>query len=201
MPKAFSDAEREQIYKRLIEAGKECWEKYGIKRTNVDDLASLAGISKGTFYLFFKSKELFFMEVMQQGHDEIKSRLMEVIMTQQGQPRERFVGAIMAMYEEIRQNKWLLSLMNDKSEFEYLLRKLPTEQIEQHIMGDDDDTKQLLALFGVDSKVRPEVVSAALRGMFLMLLQQKEVGAELMDDAFQLLLEGMALRIFEEEQK
>ncbi|MCW3490448.1 TetR/AcrR family transcriptional regulator [Dethiobacter alkaliphilus] len=201
MPKAFSDAEREQIYKRLIEAGKECWEKYGIKRTNVDDLASLAGISKGTFYLFFKSKELFFMEVMQQGHDEIKGRLMEVIMTKQGQPRERFVGAIMAMYEEIRENKWLLSLINDKSEYEYLVRKLPAEQIEQHIMGDDHDTKQLLALFGVDSKVKPEVVSAALRGMFLMLLQQKEVGAELMDDAFQLLLEGMALRIFEEEQK
>lgn len=199
MPKPFTDFEREAIYGRLIEAGQECWERYGIKRTNVEDLARLAGISKGTFYLFFKSKELFFMEVLEQSHDKIKQRLMEVLMTEQGSPRKRFVSSIMKFYEEIKHYKWLVGLIDGNDEYEYLVRKLPQERIEQHIVGDDEDTKRLLKLFGITGRVSPETVSAALRALFVMLLHREEIGDEQFDKAFELLLEGLALRIFEGE--
>lgn len=200
MPKPFTDAERELINRRLLEAGRDCWERYGIRRTNVEELAAMAGISKGTFYLFFKSKELLFMTILEQSHETIKKRLMDVILMEQGNPRERFVSTIIKLYEEIKQNRWLLSLMNGSSgEYEYLLRKLPREKIEQHILGDDEDTKQLLALFGVTAGIRAESVSAALRGIFVMLLHAEEVGEEEIDNAFLLLIEGLALRIFEGE--
>jgi AcrR family transcriptional regulator len=200
MPKHFSDAEREIIYERLIDAGKDYWERFGIKRTNVDDIAKAAGISKGTFYLFFKSKELFFMEVLEQSHDQIKLHLMDVLANEQGSPRERFVNAIMKLYDEIKLHPWLVKLMSGNGEYEYLLRKLPQEKVEQHIIGDDDDTKQLLALFGVTG-VNVEIVSAALRGLFFMLIHRQEVGEGQIDDAFRLLLEGLAMRIFEGEIK
>ncbi len=200
MPKPFTDKERELIYRRLLEAGRECWERYGIRRTNVEELAAMAGISKGTFYLFFKSKELLFMTILEQSHEIIKQKLIEIIMMEEGRPRIRFVRAVMQLYEEIMQNRWLISLMSGKGEYEYLMRKLPREKIEQHILGDDEDTKKMLALLGVTGEIRPEIVSTALRGMFVMLLHADEVGEEI-DEAFLLLLEGLALRIFEEEAK
>lgn len=200
MPKHFSDAERQMIYKRLIEVGKEYWERYGIKRTNVEDLTKAAGISKGTFYLFFRSKELFFMDVLEQSHDEIKRHLMNVLASEQGNSRDRFVSAVMKLFEEMKRNPWLVSLMSGNGEYEYLMRKLPQERLVQHIVGDDDDTKQLLALFGVTG-INEKTVSAALRGLFFMLLHRHEVGEEQIDEAFRLLLEGLSIRIFEGETK
>lgn len=201
MPKHFTDTERAAIYEQLLKAGKQHWERYGIRRTSVDDLARAAGISKGTFYLFFKSKELFFMEVLEHSHAQIKGRLLDVLQHMQGTPKERFVVAVMTLYEEIKQNQWLMRLMSSDGEYAYLLRKLPKEAVEKHIVGDDKDTEQLLKMFGLAEKIDTETVSAALRGMFFMLLHRQEVGENQADGAFRLLLEGLAMRIFGEEEK
>ena len=198
MPKPFTDTEREIIYERLIQAGKEHWERYGIKRTNVDDLARAAGISKGTFYLFFKSKELFFMEVLEHGHDQIKQYLMEVLLHEQGSPRERFVNALMKLFKEVKRNSWMVKLMSGNGEYAYLLQKLPREKIDQHIMGDDEDTKQLLEMLGINREFDTKTVSAALRGLFFILLHREEVGEEQVDGAFRLLIEGLSMRLFKE---
>ncbi len=199
MPKPFSENEREHIYERLLEAGRECWERYGIRRTSVEDLARRAGIAKGTFYLFFPGKELLFMAVLEDSHKKIKERLMEVLVAGEGSPRERFVSSVTKLYHEIKQNKWLVSLMSSDDEYRYLLRKLPGEKIEQHIVGDDEDTERFLQLFGVADTVDVKAVSAALRGLFFLLLHREEVGEDRLDSAFRLLLEGLALRIFKEE--
>ena len=199
MPRPFSDEEREMIYNRLLTAGRECWERYGIRRTSVDELSAMAGIAKGSFYSFFPSKELLFMAIIEHSHDEIKQKLMEIILREEGSPRDRFVSALTKLYEEIKQNRWMVSLMSGKGELEYLLRKLPREKIEQHKLGDDEDTKQLLALLGVSEAIRPELVSAALRGLFFMFLHGNEIGEEELDNAFILLLKGLANQIFEEE--
>ncbi|UNC92008.1 TetR/AcrR family transcriptional regulator [Candidatus Contubernalis alkaliaceticus] len=196
MPKHFTSNEREIIYQRLIEAGKEYWERYGIKRTNVQDLARAAGISKGTFYLFFKSKELFFMEVLQKSHDQIKQQLMQVLMSEQGSLKERFVSAVMKLFEEIKLNPWMVRLMSGNGEYAYLIRKLPREKVEQHIVGDDEDTKQLLEMLCITGDIDTKTVSAALRGLFFILLHRQEVGEEQVDDAFRLLIEGLSMRIF-----
>lgn len=60
MAKKFSDKEKEMIQERLLSKAEICWGKYGIKKTSVDELVRMAGISKGAFYLFYPSKELLF---------------------------------------------------------------------------------------------------------------------------------------------
>lgn len=197
MPKHFEPREREIIYNTLIEEGKKSWQRYGIRRTNVEDLAKAAGISKGTFYSFFKSKELFFMEILEISQAQIKGRLMDVVLNQGGNPEERFVNALMQAYGEIKHNPWLVNLMTDKGEYAYLFRKLPQEKVEQHIVGDDEDTSEFMKLLGIDSShVENETISAALRGLFFVLLHEQEVGKEHVDKVFKLLLEGLAQRIF-----
>ena len=58
LPKSYSDQERAYITKRLKEEAAACMGKFGIRRTTVDELVKRVKIPKGTFYLFYPSKEL-----------------------------------------------------------------------------------------------------------------------------------------------
>ena len=64
MPKAYSDQEKEYIRKRLKEEAAKCLAQYGIKRTTVDEIVQRVKIPKGTFYLFYQSKEMLLFEVI-----------------------------------------------------------------------------------------------------------------------------------------
>ncbi len=59
-----SDKEKQLQKKYLLEVGKKLMLQYGIKKTTVDDIVSAAKIAKGTFYLYFKSKEDFFYQLI-----------------------------------------------------------------------------------------------------------------------------------------
>ena len=58
MPKQYSEKEKEIIKAELLHYAAECMGTYGIKKTTVDELVRLAKIPKGTFYLFYESKEM-----------------------------------------------------------------------------------------------------------------------------------------------
>ena len=79
MPKSYSDAEKEYIVKRLKEEAAKCLVQYGVRRTTVDELVKRVGIPKGTFYLFYKSKELLLFEVIQEQHDAINNDLAKAL--------------------------------------------------------------------------------------------------------------------------
>lgn len=42
-----------------------------IKKTNINDLCQISGISKGSFYNFFDSKEALFYEVIISAHNKL----------------------------------------------------------------------------------------------------------------------------------
>lgn len=56
MPKAFSEEEKEWIRERLLQEGEKQFSAYGLRKTNIEELADAAGISKGAFYIFFSPK-------------------------------------------------------------------------------------------------------------------------------------------------
>jgi AcrR family transcriptional regulator len=50
-------ARGEETVRRILAAGRECFARYGYTRARVDDIVDLAGISHGSFYLYFRNKE------------------------------------------------------------------------------------------------------------------------------------------------
>ncbi|GAB4307339.1 MAG: hypothetical protein Kow0097_07390 [Candidatus Bipolaricaulota bacterium] len=77
MPRALTETEREAIRARLVEAGRELFARYGLRKTTVEELARAAGIAKGTFYLFFASKEDLYVELLLQELPRLVQRLLE----------------------------------------------------------------------------------------------------------------------------
>ena len=65
MPKvAYSEEEREQIRKDLIETGLELMSKQGIQHTTVEQIYKKVGISRTFFYTFFPTKEDLVVETL-----------------------------------------------------------------------------------------------------------------------------------------
>lgn len=53
--------------------------RIGVRRTTVDEIVKRVNIPKGTFYLFYKSKELLLFEVIQEQQENVNRRLYQTI--------------------------------------------------------------------------------------------------------------------------
>jgi AcrR family transcriptional regulator len=197
-PKAFSDKERELVRLKLMDAADGFLSTTGIRKTSVEELARAAGISKGAFYLFYPSKELLFLDALERE----QARMHEAVLAQvagSSSMREGFVTALMRMYRDFKAKPWLLAFAGE--DYELLLRRIPQERIERHIALDDASTGRLRELLGGMPGFNTEIVSAALRMFFMGLLHRREVGEELIDGAFEFLVQAVADRIFKEGER
>ncbi len=49
--------ERQDKYQQILEAAIELFSENGMENTSIQEIAELAGVAKGTIYLYFKSKD------------------------------------------------------------------------------------------------------------------------------------------------
>ena len=81
MPSIFSDEDKNAIRRQLIDEGGKMMLKSGITKMNLEKLALSAGIAKGTFYNFFKTKQHFILAIIrdyQQQRYEILKKEAEI---------------------------------------------------------------------------------------------------------------------------
>src|SRR5512142_1805739 len=94
MPKWFSTAEKELIGQRLLEQGYRMFSTYGLKKTNVEELAQAVGISKGAFYSFYASKEDLFMDVVEQAESRARQEILKLVDLPGPTPRARLTNIL-----------------------------------------------------------------------------------------------------------
>ena len=58
------DQKKRDKRERILDAAMERFARYGIRKTTIEEIAHAAGVGKGTIYLYFKSKEDVFAEMM-----------------------------------------------------------------------------------------------------------------------------------------
>jgi len=198
MPKTFTENERTYIKNRLMEEAKLCLAQFGIRKTTVDELVKRVNIPKGTFYLFYKSKELLFFDVFCAFHDEMQTKLLlEVAAIQDNIDAEKLTNLILELYEMVA-DSFMLRFLTD-GEMELLIRKLPLEIAESHAEKDDFSVEQLLSLVPNMQKENVKVYSAALRGVFLCTLHKHEIGEDVFDDALKIMIRGIVIQMFKGE--
>lgn len=200
MPKTFSDSERAYIRQKLTVEAEFCLAQFGIKKTTVDELVNRAGIPKGTFYLFYDSKELLFFEVFNKIHDEIHADLLEQIQQMPVPVSPNQLTDLMAGLFVKMESSFLYRLMMD-GEFEMLMRRLPPEVTLQHAEKDNLSIEMFISMVPGIKAERVQVFSAALRGIFLSMLHKREIGEAVFNDALILTLRGIVIQMFEEDSK
>ncbi|HML48769.1 MAG TPA: helix-turn-helix domain-containing protein [Clostridia bacterium] len=196
MPKTFTEAERAYIQTRLREEAKQCLILYGVRKTTVDELVRRVQIPKGTFYLFYPSKEHLLFDAICSMHDMFQEKLMkEIAVLREGLDARRLTDILFRLYQTLDESA--LPKLLASGEIELLFRKLPPELHARHAQMDDFRVEELLASIPSMKAARVPVFSAALRGIFLSLLYKREVGADVYDDALYVMIRGVVLQMFE----
>jgi len=198
MPKTFTDSERAYIRRRLLEEGKQCLSQFGLRKTTVDELVRRANIPKGTFYLFYDSKELLFFDVFMAFQNEIQTKLISDVKRAKGALTPDILTEIILGLFKMADDSFLLKFMAD-GEMELLFRKLPPETAAKHAEIDDFCMEHLVSAVPNMSDARIRAFSAALRGVFVSLLFRREVGDDIYEEALEIMVRGVVLQMFEGE--
>lgn len=195
MPKSYSEEEREYIKKRLKEEAAKCLAQYGVRRTTVDEIVKRVNIPKGTFYLFYKSKELLLFEAIQEQHEIVSRGLYQAIsdLAAREFSAEELTDAILEFYK-MTERMPVLKLL-DSGEVELLARKLPREIVAEHLQDDTDMIEKMFALLPAKKEVDIKVMSAAFHAIYYATLHKAEIGEEHYDAALRTLIYGIVTQV------
>ncbi|WP_207302308.1 TetR/AcrR family transcriptional regulator [Gracilibacillus phocaeensis] len=168
------------------------WASYGYKKTNVGELCTKAGISKGAFYLFFNSKESLFCSVL----DTIQERLIHLVnQTLSKTPtKEDICLMLKQVYLEYDQTN-ILSQRNS-SEFTTFLNRAPQEWKEKSQIINDD----FISATNFNSNLQLKMDKQKAMGIFnalLSIVTNKETIGYDHFEVFDTLLESVMDKIYE----
>jgi AcrR family transcriptional regulator len=109
---------------RLLESAKRLFSQKGYYATSVEDIVASAGLSKGAFYFYFKSKEELFKSLVEEMHLSIVKRL-ENFLERDLPLEDALIEHAKVFLEDIYQNRhiaqiFLFQLVGTNEEFREL---------------------------------------------------------------------------------
>ena len=190
MPKAFTEKEKEILRAQMRQKGGLLFEKQGLKKTSVDELTESVGISKGAFYILFDSKEELFLEILEQIEMDIRTSILEFSVKPKANAR-RNAGDLLKGFLLTRDAHPLLKNFS-KSDFDYLVRKVPAERALQHARNDEAFTKDFINKIkkeGIAVKASPRVVSSLIKGLFFIGLHREDLGRQAYEESMEVMID------------
>jgi AcrR family transcriptional regulator len=177
MPKGFTENEKKVIGERLLEQGYRQFFAYGLKKTNVEELATAAGISKGAFYLFYESKEALLMDVIEQAEKRFRLEMLEAVDLPGPSPRARLLVVLHKAFDRFKTVPILHFFTS--SDYDVLFRRVPVEKLQEHLASDQMFIKELLdrcATAGIPIRAQFGEVSGLLYALVLTFLHEDDFG-------------------------
>lgn len=191
---AFTDEQNEQIRNDLIREARRCGITIGMRKTSVEQLTEAVGISKGSFYKFFDSKELLFFAVLEDIHTECFAAAQKSLQENTPLlPAERAAAAILAACRWLSETKAFVFIEQDA---DFLLHRLPEEVKTAHYHDDETHIRALLEAGGLlQPKGGMALAAATVRGLILTVSHQDQIGA-LYPQVLETLVRGACRELF-----
>ena len=198
MATAFTTEEKEVIRKKLHKVAKECLQRYGVKKTTVDQMAAMVDISKGSFYNFYSSKEMLFFAVLEEYQIDVMDRLTEQLDMEAKIDTNRLVQLLYDFYQDFRYSFMYTIFKNH--EMELLIRRLPKEVVTNHHLIDDRMVKKIVSRINIRENISVEIVSALFRTIAMTILHIEEIGEKQFDTTLKLVIQGVVEQITKEDR-
>lgn len=192
MPR-FSDIEKEQIKARLFSEGERLFTTYGLKKVTIDDIVSAVNIAKATFYTFYASKELLYLDIVQNIQLKIFTELDTLLYTNTDLNNKQRVKQVFAAMYALMLKYPILSQI-DNSTVELISRKVGIERLAA-LSKQNSDAAFVFVKHGITFTCSPEVASCTFQAMYhaWLSLQSKEIN--LQEAVSNILLEGVIEQI------
>lgn len=206
MPKTYSDEERNQIITKLKREANILMLEKGVKKTTVDELVKRVGIPKGTFYLFYPSKEMLLYDVTQDFHEEVDAYIEAGIKrTLMGKGKlltpdvdlsdcvEEFTDVILGAMEITFAS--CLKVVLEPEAMQLILCKLPEDVLAKHLQEDSNigggAIKAVAQAKGLDV--------TALTGSFMAIIfggmYKREIGKTKWRESIRYLIKGLVMQL------
>ena len=171
---AFTDEQNEQIRNDLIRAARRCGITIGMRKTSVEQLTEAVGISKGSFYKFFESKELLFFAVLEDIHTECFAAAQKSLQENTALlPADRAEAAILAACRWLAETKAFVFIEQDA---DFLLHRLPEEVKTAHYHDDETHIRLLLEKYDLVPNRGISLAAATVRGLILTVSHKEQIG-------------------------
>ena len=191
---AFTEEQNETIRRDLIREARCCGVTVGMRKTSVEQLTEAVGISKGSFYKFFDSKELLFFAVLEDIHTECFAAAQKSLQENAAiDPASRTAAAILAACRWLSETKAFVFIENDA---EFLLHRLPEEVKTAHYHDDETHIRLLLEKYDLVPKRGISLAAATVRGLILTVSHKEQIG-ELYPQVLETLVYGACRELFE----
>jgi AcrR family transcriptional regulator len=184
----FTDAERQRIRTLLLTEGREMFVRYGLKKTSIADLTRAAGIGQGSFYLFFRSKEDLFFEILD--HEEKMLREIIADMLSSCEPTRMRIKEVMIQSLTLLSENELIASVLHSDDYERLMNRVPEDKVASHLAEESNYVErelQQLQSKGVFKRVKSEVISGVLYALFILHLHKRQIGEAVFPHVVELL--------------
>ena len=152
---------------RLLGAAKEVFERDGFLDARISDIAENAGLSHGSFYHYFESKEEVFREVAAAVEERLREPLYSVILdsSSTAPPFERIHEGIRRNLESYRDEARIMGVIEQVSRFDDELRAFRNERHRVSSAQIADSIRRLQRHGLADEQLDPEIAAAGLGAM------------------------------------
>ena len=201
MARGFSEQEREHIREKLLTKGREHFTRFGLRKTNVADLAREAGIAKGSFYLFFESKEDLFLTINEEFDKQLQNEVAQTLEKTKN-PKETFRKALLNIIELCNDDP-MLKLAANKEEFESLSRKIPADKFRHHQESSVELLTGLIERWQHEGLIRsynPRIIAGAVKSLYYIVLHREFIGEDIFRDVTDLLIDSLVANLVADKE-
>lgn len=198
MPRAFNELEQADIEERLRQAGRQLFAAQGVAKTSVENLAKAAGIAKGSFYKFYKNKELLFFELLEEIQNEIRAPMLQVPGVLTTRSKDEFEEVVRGVFDAL-DNDPFIRLMGKERELRTIMRRVPPNRLQEHQRDDQAFIDELIESW--NTKAQPptkEQVAACLTVLVLLSLQKEFIGPRLLPYALENAVNNFSACLFDD---
>ncbi|MEU9017660.1 TetR/AcrR family transcriptional regulator [Actinomadura sp. NPDC048394] len=160
---------------RLVEAGKTVFERDGFLQARITDIATEAGVSHGSFYHYFDSKESLFREIA----EEVEVRLVsmdDIPQADDAGPIERIRAANKAYLSAYRKEAPIMRVIEEVSRYDEDVRKVRSKRDDYLAARLESAIKRLQADGLADKRIDERYAATALGGMVAKFAEMMFIG-------------------------
>jgi AcrR family transcriptional regulator len=150
-----------------VSAAKEVFEHDGFLDARISDIAERAGLSHGSFYHYFESKEEVFREVAAEVDERLSAPLENVILdpSSAASPYERIHEAIRLHLDSYRAEARIMGVIEQVARFDQEAGASRFERHQRYLSEIADSIRSLQRHGLVDDRLDPTIAAAGLGSM------------------------------------
>ena len=191
---AFSDSEIKKIHKTIIQTAIQSASSVGMKKTSLDAIVQTAGISKGSFYKFFSSKDVLFLEVIKSAEQNAFAVAYEVaVHNKDASPCECATLMIIAAFDYLYDTGVLDFIKNN---LEYLLNRVSDAAREDYEEQCRANIRTLLKMANITVHFEMNLVVEIIRLLMVTFLHGNWIGSS-HPAALKIIVRGCCQELFD----